>query len=141
MDDHDLPPPLRSECDAADHLDAVLALEDIVEGCLVLILCDVRDDELQPLVTVVLRELPDDVSPWSLCDRWVSALTAHGGIPPVAVFGRARAGRSYVLDEDRVWHDAMIAASREYGITLEAAFVVTQHAVIPFPGALTEQSA
>ena len=141
MDDHELPPPLRSENDAADHLDAVLALEDIVDGCLALILCDLRDDHLQPLATVLLGEPPGDVSPETVCDRWLSALASHGAIPPVAVFGRARPGRSYVLDEDRAWHEAMVAACREHGLTLEAAFVVTQHAVIPFPGALTEQSA
>lgn len=139
MTQRDLPPPLHTENDAVEHLEAVLALEDIVEGCLVLILCDPIDDHLQPIATAILGELPPDLPPQSVCAEWVGALAGHGGVPPSVVFGRARAGRSYLLDEDRAWRDAVDAACREHGLTLEAAFVVTQHATIAFPGPLAEE--
>ena len=141
MTTRELPPPLRTENDAAAHLDDVLCLEDIVEGCLVLTFCEAHDDHLQPLATALLGELPHGLTPRDVCDRWVAALTCHGGVPPAVVFARAREGRSYVLDDDRAWHEAMLGSCREHDLVLEAAFVVTQHAVIPFPAPLSPDGA
>lgn len=138
MDDNQLPAPFADENDVIAHLDQALSLDDILDGCLVVILCD---DELRPFGMLMLGEVPPEVPPHVVAQRWVGQLADHLEDPPGVIFARARAGRSFVVDEDRAWHEAMLTVCRERGMPLHAAFVVTQYAVVPFPAPLTSVGA
>ena len=128
-------PPLRrpvaGEEDAADLVRSVLDLDDILSGSLLLFLCD---EERRPTVPVLITDVPVTAEAGAVLDRWFAHLgEVLGPDGPCLVFARARPGRSFVVDHDRAWHDAVVRGCRRSGFPLLAAFVVTQHAVIPFP--------
>lgn len=128
-------PPLResieTEDDAADLVRSVLAIDDIVSGSLLLVLCD---PERRPTVPVLITDVPVTASAGVVLDHWFEHLAEVAGeTGPTLVFARARPGQSFVVDHDRGWHDAVVRGCARSGIPLLAAFVATQHAVIPFP--------
>ena len=128
-------PPLRdpvtSEEAAADLVRGVLGLDDILSGSLLLVLCD---DERRPTVPVLITDVPVTAPVGLVLDHWFEHLSeqlAEAGRS--LVFARARPGQSFVVDHDRTWHEAVVRGCRRSGIRLLGAFVVTQHAAIPFP--------
>lgn len=128
-------PPLRdpvtTEDAAAELVRSLLGLDDIVSGSLLLLLCD---HERRPTVPVLITDVPVTAPAGLVLDHWfehVREVLAEDG--QSLVFARARPGRSFVVDHDRTWHDAVVRGCSRSGIPLLRAFVVTQHAVIPFP--------
>ena len=123
-------PALETEEDAAELVHDCLTLDDIVARAVLLVFCDRDRRPIAPL----LIETPQDADPAVLSDTLLPQIRAHGFDEVSSlVFARARAGRSYVLDEDRAWHDAVLRGCADAGMELLSSFVATQHAVIPFP--------
>lgn len=126
-----LPDPITSESAAADTLELLLDLDDIVDGSVLLLLCD-RD--LRPVTPVLISDVPSGGPETGTLEGWFERLGSHfGDDPPGVIFARARPGQSFVLDEDRQWHDAISRACAVQRMPLHWSFVVTQHAVVPFP--------
>ncbi len=130
---------LTSESTAADAVREILTLDDIAAGSVLLLVCDEPDG---PIVPVVINDVPTDSPSGGAIERWFSQLWAHfpEGDRPDLIFARARLGQSFILDRDREWHDAIARACAREGVVLHWAFVVTQHAVIPFPASVSTQS-
>lgn len=126
-----LHPPLRSEDDAAELVRAVIGLDDIASGSLLLFVCDI---ERRPAVPVLITDVPVTAPPGPALDHWFEHLEGVlGSSASSLVFARARSGRSYVVDHDRGWHEAVVRGCARTGVPLLAAFLVTAHAVVPFP--------
>lgn len=128
-------PPLRepvtSEDDAAALVRSVLGLDDIVGGSLLLLLCD---EDGRPTVPVLIADVPVTMTAEPVVERWFEQLgEVLADTGSALIFARGRAGQSFVLDHDRPWHDAVMRGCAQTGIELLAAFVVTAHAVVPFP--------
>ena len=128
-------PPLDSEREAAELVRLLLDLDDIASGALLLVVCD---DERRPVVPLVVTDLPPTAAAPEVVGRWLAGMAEQldldgGGI----VMARARAGHGFVLDHDRAWHEAILAACAQAPLSLLHAFVVTPHAVVPFPEPLS----
>lgn len=132
--------PIQREADAAEVTRALLTLDDIAAGSVLFLMCDSGGD---PITPVVVGALPADGPTTGAIERLFGEICAH--VPredrPGVIFARARLGQSFVLDSDREWHDAVAQACRQHGMRLHWAFVVSQHAVIPFPAPLAASSA
>lgn len=123
--------PLVTEDDAAHLVRSVLDLDDIVSGSLLLFLCD---PERRPTVPFLITDVPVTAAAGQVLDHWFEHLgEVIGAAGPSLVFARARPGQSFVVDHDRTWHDAVVRGCIRTGMPLVASFLVTQHAVIPFP--------
>lgn len=131
---HPYPPlhdPIETESDAADLVRLVVGIDDVVSGSLLLFLCDA---DRRPTVPVVITDVPVTAPAGLALDHWFEHLGGMlDGVGPSLVFARARPGKSFIVDHDRSWHDAVVRGCARTGIPLLGAFVVTQHAVIPFP--------
>lgn len=129
------PDPVESEDAAADLVRLAVGLDDVVAGSLLFFLCD---SQRRPSVPVLITDVPVTAPVGAVLDRWFDHLEGMlEGEDTSLVFARARPGRSFVLDHDRPWHDAVVRGCRRTGITLLSAFVVTQHAVVPYPPPLS----
>ena len=130
-----VPDPIDSEDDAAGVVRAVLSLDDIAGGSVLFLLCD---GDRRPVLPIVVSEVPPTAPPVETLEHWLVHLghQERDGVTPSLVFARARPGQSFVLDHDREWHDAIVRGAATAGMPLIAAFVVTPHAVIPFPAPL-----
>lgn len=123
--------PLESEDDAAELVRLLLDLDDIASGALLLLLCDA---DRRPTVPVLVTDLPATSSAQEVVGRWLHGVAEQLGKQSSGiVLARARPGRSFVIDHDRAWHEAVLTACAQASMTLLHAFVVTPHAVIPFP--------
>lgn len=123
--------PVESEDAAAELVRMTVGMDDIVAGSLLFFLCDAQR---RPSVPVLITDVPVTAPVGAVLDRWFDHLEGMlEGEGASLVFARARRGRSFVLDHDRPWHDAVVRGCRRTGIELVAAFVVTQHAVVPYP--------
>ena len=124
-------PPVAGEEDAAELVRLLLDLVDVASGALLLELCDA---DRRPVVPVLVTDLPATSSAHEVVGRWLHGVADQlGGEAISIVMARARPGQSFVVDHDRAWHDAVLAACGQASMTLLHAFVVTPHAVIPFP--------
>jgi hypothetical protein len=122
---------LTGEEDAAELVRLFLDLDDIAAGALLLVMCDA---DHRPTVPVLITDLPATSSAAQVVGRWLHGVAGHLDTESLGVvMARARQGQSFVLDHDRAWHEAVLAACDESSMTLLHAFVVTPHAVIPFP--------
>ena len=127
--------PVTTEREAAELVRLVLGMDDIVGGSLLLFLCD---PDARPTVPVLITDVPVTAPAGPVLDHWFEHLQAVMPDPaPSLVFARARPGKSYIVDHDRGWHDAVVRGCTRSGILLLGAFVVTQHAVVPFPPPVT----
>lgn len=123
--------PITTEDDAADLVDSVVDLDDIVRGSLLFYLCDARR---LPLAPVMICDVPLTAPPGETLEHWLGHVSqVCDGETPTLVFARARPGQSFVLDHDREWHQAAVHACAATGIPLLHSFVITQHAVVPLP--------
>lgn len=123
--------PIETESDAADLVRLVIGLDDVVCGSLLLFLCDA---DRRPTVPVLITDVPVTAPAGLVLDHWFQHLQGvldEAG--PSLVFARARPGKSFIVDHDRSWHDAVVRGCARSGMPLLAAFLVTQHAVTPFP--------
>lgn len=130
--------PITAEHEAADLVRLVLGMDDIVSGSLLLFLCD---PDGRPTVPVVITDVPVTAPAGPVLDHWFEHV--HRMVldaSPSLVFARARPGKSFIVDHDRGWHDAVVQGCARTGIRLLGAFVVTQHAVVPFPPPVTAGS-
>lgn len=122
--------PIDTEDQAADLVRLMLSLDDIVEGAVVLLLCD---PQRRPVVPVLI-EVPPGTDPEQVLENLLADLgQMSSDDTPSLVFARARPGQSFILDDDRRWHDSVLAGCARSGISLLSAFVITQHAAVPFP--------
>ncbi|KAB7746227.1 hypothetical protein GA707_01505 [Nostocoides sp. F2B08] len=123
--------PVDGEEDAAELVRLLLDLDDIASGALLLVLCDA---ERRPTVPVLVTDLPATSSAHEVVGRWLHGVAEQLGEQSIGiVLARARPGQSFVVDHDRAWHEAVLEACEQVSMTLLHAFVVTPHAVIPFP--------
>ena len=123
--------PLHSEDDAAELVRLLLDLDDIAAGSLLVVLCDA---ERRPTVPVLVTDLPATSSAHEVVGRWLHGVAEELDAESISiVLARARPGQSFVVDHDRAWHEAVLAACEQSSMSLLHAFVVTPHAVIPFP--------
>jgi|SRR5690606_35193612 len=127
-----LPDPIDSEDGAADIVRTMLSLDDISNGSVLFLLCD---GDRRPAMPIVVSDVPLTAPPMDTLQHWMVHLGQHfeDELAPSLVFARARPGQSFVLDHDREWHEAIVGACHAAQMPLVAAFVVTPHAVIPFP--------
>lgn len=133
--DFAIPDPIDSQDCAADVVRAMLSLDDISAGSVLFLLCD---EDRRPALPIIVADVPLTAPPADTLTHWMVHLGQHveGEPAPSLVFARARPGQSFVVDHDREWHDAILRACQAAELPLLAAFVVTPHAVIPFPGPL-----
>ena len=130
--------PITTEQQAADLVRLVLDMDDIMSGSLLLFVCDA---DARPTVPVLITDVPVAAPAGLALDHWFEHL--QGMVPdalPSLVFARARPGRSFIVDHDRGWHDAVVHGCARTGIRLLGAFVVSQHAVVPSPPPVTIDS-
>ncbi|MDO5502461.1 MAG: hypothetical protein Q4G67_04725 [Actinomycetia bacterium] len=123
--------PITTEDQAAEVVHSLLSLDDVVRGALLMLLCD---DDQRVTVPVLISDVGVTETPSPTIERWFEALE-HSGIemPATMIFARARPGQSFILDHDRAWQEAVLRAADAGNVDLLGSFVVTQHAVIPFP--------
>lgn len=127
--------PVESEEDAAELVRLLLDLDDIASGALLIVLCD---PEHRPTVPVLVTDLPVTSSAHDVVARWLNGVAEELDIEAMGIIlARARPGQSFVLDHDRSWHEAVLAACEQSSMTLLHGFVVTPHAVVPFPRPVT----
>lgn len=130
--------PVESEDDAAALVRDLLGLDDIVGGSLLLFVCD---EERRPTVPVLIADVPVTMPAEPVVERWFGQLgEVLADTSSALVFARGRVGPSYVVDHDRPWHDAVVRGCALTGIELLAAFVVTAHAVVPFPAPVSRDT-
>lgn len=123
--------PIESEEDAAEVVRLLLDLDDIASGALLLLLCD---SDRRPIMPVLVTDLPATSSAHEVVGRWLHGVADQLDAESLGIIlARARPGQSFVVDHDRAWHEAVLAACEQSSMTLLHAFVVTPHAVIPFP--------
>lgn len=123
--------PVENEEDAAELVRLLLDLDDIASGALLFVLCDA---DRRPTVPVLVTDLPATSSAHEVVGRWLHGVAEQLDVESLGiVLARARPGQSFVVDHDRAWHEAVLAACEQSSMTLLHAFVVTPHAVIPFP--------
>ncbi|MGA8045757.1 MAG: hypothetical protein WCA30_05765 [Dermatophilaceae bacterium] len=123
--------PVEDEEDAAELVRLLLDLDDIASGALLLVMCDA---DRRPTVPVLVTDLPATSSAHEVVGRWLHGVAEQLDVESLGiVLARARPGQSFVVDHDRAWHEAVLAACEQSSMTLLHAFVVTPHAVIPFP--------
>lgn len=134
-----VPDPIDSEDSAADIVRTMLSLDDISSGSVLFLLCDAGR---RPALPIVVSDVPLTAPPAATLEHWMVHLGQHfeDELVPSVVFARARPGQSFVLDHDREWHQAIVQACQAAQIPLVAAFVVTPHAVIPFPSPVTRDA-
>lgn len=114
---------------AADVVDLVVRESDRASGCISLLLCDRTHRMLQPVtITDLDRDAPDERR--ELFDLLVGEFAGRLGGVVVAV-GRPRG--AVPDDEARAWHEAAIAACREYDVPLLGTYLATTHGVAEMP--------
>ncbi|MDQ2755513.1 MAG: hypothetical protein M3Y71_02955 [Actinomycetota bacterium] len=138
MSFRDLPPDWehRSLADpvlAADVLDLVVGDADRRRGGVTVLITD-EGRLAQPM----FLELGHPVSP---ADREVATtrvawLAAQVDVDAGVVVAVVRETGPFVTDDDRAWHETMLAACQAHDVPLLGMFLVTRHVVRPFPSSM-----
>ncbi len=140
MSYRDLPPdlgaiPLTDPTTAADVVDLILEPASREAGCIGLMLCTADGHGISP---VVIDQIPDDVPVRDVATSLRRVLEVVAESDGCVLAARGRPGTFLLTDEDRAWHEAMIAVCRDTGVRLLGAYVATMSTVRGLPEPLGE---
>ncbi|CCH78180.1 conserved hypothetical protein [Nostocoides japonicum T1-X7] len=129
--------PLSDPKTAADVVDLILDPGSRDAGSFALMICSADDIGVKP---VVIDAIPEDLPHQELAATLRSVLDLVAATEGSVVVARGRPGTFLLTDEDRAWHESMIAVCRAAGVRLLGAYVATSSTVRALPAPLDKAS-
>lgn len=116
--------------------DLLIAPADRYGGSVLVLGCDRHGAAIAPVLVSDVRPSasPHEIEP--LLDALVAMTAEVGGS---IAWARGRSGTAWVTDDDRRWHEMVIAACRKHRVSLVGAVVVLPDAVLGLPEPLVDE--
>ena len=127
--------PLDTPGLAADVADLFVSVADRESGCVALLLTDAERRLAQP---VLINDVPPDADPRPLAEFLTGLAATLRAARGALVLVRGRLGRVLLTDDDRRWHELVLATCRREEVLVLGAYLATPAVVRAFPGALGE---